>query len=198
MDMACGQSPGHPGLSVAIGDFDTRRCHVRALCGEDRAMYRALYTDPGTMAHVLPPLDVAAADRAFAVACRRNGESDGREWRWAVVDRRSSAPLGLLALSRDAEDSRSAEVGVMLLPHARRRGHARELLEALMNREFTFGTWGLGRIWARHRQANIAGAALLAACGFVPGSPAGGLEFAAITQAQWQAHRRTAAMATTR
>lgn len=75
----------------------------------------------------------------------------------------------MLALVRDADDAGSAELGVMLVPAAQRRGLARELDDAVALHAFAPGGWGLHRLWARHAPGHAAAAGVLAASGFEPG-----------------------------
>ncbi|HEU4813342.1 MAG TPA: GNAT family N-acetyltransferase [Xanthomonadaceae bacterium] len=154
-------------------DFDTPRLRLRLLHPADEALYCALYTDPGVMTHVGPPLSAAAASRGFSVARRRNEAPDGAERRWSVRDLASGEAVGLLALLRDPSDPGNAELGVMLLPAAQGRGFARELNDAVAARAFAPGGWGLHRVWARHAAGHDAAAGALGASGFQPGPPEG-------------------------
>lgn len=156
-----------------MDDFDTPRLRLCLLQPQDEALYCALYTDPGVMAHVGPPLSAEAARRGFSVARRRNGDPGGTERRWAVLERHSGTAVGLLALLRGPQDPGNVELGVMLLPGAQRRGFARELNDAVVARAFAPGGWGLHRVWARHAPGHGAAAGALEASGFKPGPPEG-------------------------
>ena len=156
-----------------MDDFQTPRLRLRLLQPSDGALYCALYTDPGVMAQVGPPLSAEAAKRGFAVARRRNGDPGATERRWAVLGLDSGEAMGLLALLRDPRDPGNAELGVMLLPAAQGRGVARELNDAVVARAFAPGGWGLHRVWARHAAGHGAAAGALAASGFRPGPPEG-------------------------
>ena len=162
--------------------FDTPRLRLRLLEPGDEALYCALYTDPGVMKHVGPPLSAEAARRGFSVARRRNGEADGAQRRWAVVDRASGEAVGLLALLRDPLDPGNAELGVMLLPAAHGRGLAREISGAVVAHAFRPGGWGLHRVWARHAPGHGAAAGVLQASGFQPQSPRGGQAIVALSR----------------
>lgn len=148
--------------------FDTPRLRLRLLEPGDEALYCALYTDPGVMRHVGPPLSAESARRGFSVARRRNWEAEGPERRWVVLDRASGEAVGLLALLRDPRDSGNAELGVMLLPPVHGRGFAREISGAVVAHAFGPGGWGLHRVWARHAPGHAAAARALQASGFQP------------------------------
>lgn len=156
-----------------LATFGTPRARLRGLVPEDEALYCALYTDLDVMALIGEPLSLAAAKRAFAIACRRNADPAARERYWSILDRGTGRGIGLLALIAGASDPGDAEFGVMLLPAAQGRGLARELNEALLEQAFARGGWGLHRLWARHAQRHGAAAAVLARSGFRPARPLG-------------------------
>ena len=167
--------------------FESARLCLRPLRPEDEALYCALYTDPGVMAHIGAPLTHAAASRQFAEACRRNGDPAGVQRRWAVIERTSGTRLGLLAVLGDGADPGNVELGVMLLPAAHGRGFARELNDAVIAEAFRSGGWGLRRVWARHAAGHGAAAGALGASGFVPATDPGDAVIVAITADRWRA-----------
>lgn len=172
-----------------MAPFDTPRLHLRPLRGEDASIYCALYTDASVMAHIGTPLAPVVASRQFADACRFNDDPAGVQRRWAVIERASGAGLGLLALLGDRTDPGNAELGVMLLPGGQGRGLARELNDAVLDRAFGAGGWGLHRVWARHASGHAAAAQALFASGFEPGPRLGADATVAITSGQWLARR---------
>ncbi len=156
-----------------MDDFQTSRLRLRLLRPPDEALYCALYTDPGVMARIGPPLSADAARRGFSAARRRNLDPAGPERRWAVHGRASGAAAGLFALLRDPRDRGDAEFGIMLLPSAQGRGFARELGAMAVSRAFAPDGWALHRLWARHAPGHAAAAGVLRAAGFRPGPPEG-------------------------
>ena len=169
--------------------FDTPRLHLRPLHAGDEALYCALYTDPGVMAHIGAPLSRERALRGCVEACRRNADPSGRERRWVVLDRISGAALGLFAVLRDRSDPGNAEFGAMLLPAAHGRGIARELCDAVANLAFGPAGWGLHRVWARHAPDHAAAAAALMATGFEPDHALGVDSVFAMTRECWSGRR---------
>lgn len=170
-----------------MGPFESARLCLRPLRPEDEALYHALYTDPAVMARIGAPLAPASASRQFAEARRRNDDPAGVQRRWAVIERRSGAPLGLLALLGDPADPGNVELGVMLLPVAHGRGFARELNDAVLAEAFGVGGWGLRRVWARHATGHGAAAGALGASGFEPAPGSGDDVIVAITADRWRA-----------
>lgn len=172
-----------------MDSFETQRLLLRPLAAEDEALYCALYTDPGVMAHIGAPLSREAALRGFVEARRRNADPAGVELRWTVVDRVSGGALGLFAVLLDRTDRENAEFGAMLLPAAHGRGLARELCDAVTRQAFDRAGWGMHRVWARHAVDHEAAAAALVATGFEPGPPLGADTVYAMTRERWEARR---------
>lgn len=167
--------------------FQSARLRVRPLRAADHALYCALYTDPGVMAHIGAPQSPRAASRQFDAACRLNDDPSGAQRRWAVTERSSGAAVGLVALLGDPEDPGNVELGVMLLPTAQGQGYARELCDAVLDRAFGAGGWGLRRVWARHAMGHKAAAEALRASGFASARRLGNHATVAITALQWRA-----------
>lgn len=170
-----------------MASFESARLCVRPLRAGDEALYCALYTHPGVMAHIAEPLAPGAASRQFAAACRLNLDPACVRQRCAVTERWSGAGVGLLALLGEPADPGNVELGVMLLPTAQGRGYARELNDAVLDRAFGPGGWGFRRIWARHAVGHRAAADALAASGFEPAQSRGHHATVAMTVLQWRA-----------
>lgn len=95
--------------------------------------YRDLYTCPEVMATVAPPLEAAAADRAFIAACGHNVLARPGHRYWAIHDLDAGEVAGLAALQRSGD---RAEFGAMLQPAWWGRRIAHGSLEALARHAF--------------------------------------------------------------
>ena len=112
--------------------FSTRRLRARLVDERDRALYRALYSDPGVMAHVGTTLDPDAVDALFAKVCRANAKTSAMARYWRVDAAGADDPIGQVSMIRDADDPRCADLGVMLLPHWQNRGVGLSALAGLV------------------------------------------------------------------
>lgn len=119
---------------------------IRLLTGQDRALYRALYTCPEVMREIGPPLSEAELDVQFGRVVRHNGAERPGHRAWAILDSEGCGTLGLMTLFRDGN---VAELGIMLRATARRRGFASASLRALL--PIAFGELGLKCIVASRR-----------------------------------------------
>jgi RimJ/RimL family protein N-acetyltransferase len=80
-------------------------------------------------------------------------------------------------LGPPAEDG-SVEIGYSVIPEARGRGYASEIVQFLVARAFSFA--GVQRVIAQTQESNLASSTVLARCGFVavgPGAEAGGVRY---------------------
>jgi RimJ/RimL family protein N-acetyltransferase len=111
--------------------FDTLRLHLRPLHEGDEALYCALYTDPGLMRNIAPPLSDEAAQRSFRAACRQQLPHPRR---WIISEKDGSHEIGLLGLVPDED---TAEIGVMLMPGWEGRGFATESMAGMVDRVFS-------------------------------------------------------------
>jgi RimJ/RimL family protein N-acetyltransferase len=111
--------------------FDTPRLHLRPLREGDEALYCALYTDPGLMRNIAPPLSDEAVQRSFRAACRQQVPHPRR---WIIHEREGNHEIGLLGLVPDDD---TAEIGVMLLPGWDGRGFATESMSGMVDRVFS-------------------------------------------------------------
>lgn len=88
----------------------------------DEELYIALYTDPAVMAHIGQTVTVAEAGEKFRAALEHNANPVIRARYWHLSSVTQQAPVGIFALVRDPDQSKSAELGLMLLPGWQGRG----------------------------------------------------------------------------
>lgn len=132
--------------------FETPRVHARLIDARDRALYRALYTDPRIMTHIGPALDTAAADAVFEKACGYNRESPMRARYWRLADRASDEAIGMQSIVRSGTEPGVVELGLMLLPAWQGRRLGVEITDALL--EGLFGDrWSVDAMAATARHA---------------------------------------------
>lgn len=105
------------------------------------ALYRELYTCPKVMASIGAPLTPAAADAAFAIACRHNAPAMPGHRYWAIVECDTGRPLGLAALQRRGPQG---EFGIMVRVEAWKRRVASRALGLVL--EYGFGLLELDTI----------------------------------------------------
>lgn len=151
--------------------FSTRRLRARLVDERDRALYRALYSDAGVMAHVGTTLDPDAVDALFAKVCRANAKTSAMARYWRVDAAGADDPIGQVSMIRVADDPRCADLGVMLLPRWQNRGVGLSalagLVDALLSERWPLG---LETLTARHAADNPNAGRLTGALGFVVAS----------------------------
>lgn len=130
--------------------IDTPRLRLRVMGAADEALYCRLYGDVQVMRHVAEPLARDAAQRSFAVACLQAAERPMRR-PWWVVEEREGGDAGIVGLVLDRPEP---EIGIVLSPHAQRRGLAVEALDALARQALVAGL--APRLWVRHAPGNVA------------------------------------------
>jgi RimJ/RimL family protein N-acetyltransferase len=143
----------------------TPRLRLRALSARDLTLFRTLYCDAKIMRHIGKPLSpalAAASLRATVAATRKPG---GLRF-YVIVERQSRRGIGMCSLRPAAWDKRGVELGIMLLPFACGRGHAREAMAALIR--FAFAALPATAVWVQHSRANVDAARLNVALGFRP------------------------------
>ena len=145
--------------------FETARLAVRPLDGRDEALYCRLYTDPGIMRLIAPPMEPEAARRSFGTALRLNGEGVWPQ-RWILAERGGDTEIGLLGLIPHADDAAAVEVGVMLVPEWQGRGIATEVIAAAAGRLFGLEP-PIARLWTRHEASNALAIGLMRRLGFL-------------------------------
>ena len=102
---------------------------LRLIDAGDRALYHALYASPEVMRTIGPPRAGADIDAQFGRVLKHNRLATPGHRAWAISAAGSHEPFGLTALLRDGN---RAEFGIMLLPHAWRRGIASAAVRALL------------------------------------------------------------------
>lgn len=140
--------------------IDTPRLRLRVMGEGDEGLYCRLYTDPQVMHHIARPLAMDVARRSFQVAREQAIERPMRRPWWVIHEAASMADVGVVGLVR--EDA-VAEMGIVLLPHAQRRGIAREAMSAVAT--YAMETGLVTQLWLRHAPHNLAMAAVASRLG---------------------------------
>ena len=106
--------------------------------------------------------DLAAAEPG----CRDGADwSDGTHATWHAVDRATGRMVGNVSLfAIDSEDA-VAKIGYRVLPAARGRGVARQMVDAVTR--WAFNERGLARVQLEHAVPNLASCRVAIAAGFV-------------------------------
>ena len=106
--------------------------------------------------------DLAAAEQW----CRDGADwSDGTHATWHAVDRRTGRMVGNVSLFAIDTDDRVAKIGYRVLPAARGRGVARQMVDAVT--AWAFESRGLMRVQLEHAVTNPASCKVAVAAGFV-------------------------------
>lgn len=140
--------------------IDTPRLQLRVMGEGDEDLYCRLYTDPQVMHHIARPLAIDVARRSFQVAREQALERPMRRPWWVIQEAASRADVGVVGLV--CEDA-VAEIGIVLLPHAQRRGIAREAMSAVASCATATGL--VTQLWLRHAPQNLAMAAVASRLG---------------------------------
>jgi RimJ/RimL family protein N-acetyltransferase len=106
-------------------------------------------------------------DLETAVAWCRDGAdwSDGSHATWHAVDRETLRMVGNVSLFAIDHDDRVAKIGYRVLPSARGRGVARQMVDAVTR--WAFEARGLMRVQLEHSVLNAASCRVAEAAGFV-------------------------------
>ena len=106
-------------------------------------------------------------DLETAAAWLRDGAdwSDGTHATWSAVDRESLRMIGNVSLFAIDTDDRVAKIGYRVLPSARGRGVARQMVDAVTR--WAFDSRGLMRVQLEHSVHNAASCRVAEAAGFV-------------------------------
>lgn len=123
--------------------FETLRVRGRLIAADDRALYRALYTDPSVMDKIGAVMTETDVDVLLEKVCRCNAQPSMIALYWRLSDRASDAPIGQLSAIRAVETPSRIELGLMLLPDRQGQRFGSEVLahivDCLMDHR-----WGLG------------------------------------------------------
>jgi RimJ/RimL family protein N-acetyltransferase len=106
-------------------------------------------------------------DLETAAAWLRDGAdwSEGTHASWSAVDRESLRMIGNVSLFAIDTDDRVAKIGYRVLPSARGRGVARQMVDAVTR--WAFESRGLMRVQLEHSVHNLASCRVAEAAGFV-------------------------------
>ena len=115
------------------------------------------------MRHIGLPLSEVAARRAFTATLRINASCSWVPSYWAIVERQSSARIGLAGLVCGASQD-GAELGILVLPGWQGRGYAADALSMLISQACSAAS--LNRVHARHAAGNEAMSSVLHRLGF--------------------------------
>lgn len=136
---------------MTMGDLfpqlKTERLLLRAFKAEDEAAFQdfAVKEDfwrflPG------PALDAELVSRFIAARLREAEEPSGRDWIFAVEERRMQRAIGMVRLSIASAEHRQGNLGFSLDGRLRGQGYASEAVQAVLR--YGFATLGLHRITA--------------------------------------------------
>ena len=144
--------------------LETTDLIIRPPAPEDAPQAFELINDPDVKlwnpARDCPDLETAAA-------WLRDGAdwSDGTHATWSAVDRESLRMIGNVSLFAIDTDDRGAKIGYRVLPSARGRGVARQMVDAVTR--WAFESRGLMRVQLEHSMHNVASCRVAEAAGFV-------------------------------
>jgi RimJ/RimL family protein N-acetyltransferase len=139
------------------------RLRLRAFAARDLALFRALYTDPETMRFIARPLSAPQATASFHATLLASRQAQNFRF-LAIAERDGGAAIGLCSIRRVSRRARRAEVGIMLVSAARRRGYATEALATLI--ADAFRALPIDAVWVQYHRANAATARLFDSLGF--------------------------------
>jgi RimJ/RimL family protein N-acetyltransferase len=108
-----------------------------------------------------------AADLAMAEAWLRDAAdwSEGTHATWTAVDPATGRMVGNVSLFAIDRDDAVAKIGYRVLPAARGRGFARQMVDAVTR--WAFNERGLARVQLEHAVPNLASCRVAVAAGFV-------------------------------
>lgn len=141
----------------------TRDLVIRPPVPEDAPQAFELLNDPDVIrfnpARTCPDLETAAA------WCRDGADwSDGSHATWHGVDRQTLLMVGNVSLFAIDLDDRVAKIGYRVLPSARGRGVARQMVDAVTR--WAFDERGLMRVQLEHAVGNPASCRVAEGAGF--------------------------------
>jgi RimJ/RimL family protein N-acetyltransferase len=144
--------------------LETTDLIIRPPVVEDAPEAYELLNDPAVKlwnpARDCPDLEAAAA------WCRSGADwSTGNHATWHAVDRSSLRMVGNVSLFAIDTDDRVAKIGYRVLPSARGRGVARQMVDAVTR--WAFESRGLKRVQLEHSVHNTASCRVAEAAGFI-------------------------------
>jgi RimJ/RimL family protein N-acetyltransferase len=148
---------------VTARAIETANLRLRPLRKGDKALFCGLYTDPGTMLFVAPPMTREDARLCFEATLETSRSGAGPRF-FAIVDKRGNTAIGLCSTQAVQPRARRVEAGMMLKPAACRRGVGSEVLAALITAAFE--ALPIDTVWVQYHPANSAAKRLVAGLGF--------------------------------
>lgn len=142
----------------------TARLRVRAMDAGDRALFHALYSDAETMRYIGRPSSRAENNASFRATLDAASRPRG-PWFFTILKKRGGIGIGLCSIRRISLRERSAEIGIMLVRSAYRRGYAKEAWTALI--DAAFKALPIDTVWAQYHAANAGIARLAETLGFI-------------------------------
>ena len=122
-----------------------------------------LTADPVSLRYTLIPEPPPDGFEAEWVERYRRGRDEGPSYGWAIVD--DGRCMGVALVPHISEETREAEIGYILAPHARGRGLATEAVNRLTR--WAFEERGMQRVELRISVGNDASARVAERCGYV-------------------------------
>lgn len=147
-----------------LNDISSSRLELVPLAKSDRELFCHLYTDEFLTKNIGGILPRAKAERAFELSLDFNRASSFRRFTWTIIERNNNDRVGICALVACTEDSKSADIGTILLARAHGAGIAKESLNGLMC--FGFEKLGLNAIKGYSRFENRISFRLMKSLGF--------------------------------
>ena len=143
-------------------EFETQRLRLRGFMADDLPYLQAFAVRPAFWRYLPGPEMSADLVEAFLAARLANpGQAD---WHFCLEHAALGLPIGTARLTIASSEHRQGNIAVSLDSDHWRQGYGREALLELVR--FGFADLGLHRLAALTDAENLAGQALLAACGF--------------------------------
>jgi|JI8StandDraft_2_1071088.scaffolds.fasta_scaffold119081_1 RimJ/RimL family protein N-acetyltransferase len=151
--------------------FETERLLMRPLRPDDQAFYCGCYTDPILMQHIGEPFSPETALRGFHSALKAASLIPVRNYTWAMQEKATGTPVGLLAMYADQikSDPVTATLGTITLTRFQNRGFTAEAIRELSN--IVFDKTGLDALFVKHKAGNDAVAGVMTKLGYLPDIP---------------------------
>jgi RimJ/RimL family protein N-acetyltransferase len=143
--------------------IETANLRLRTLRKGDKATFCGLYTDPGTMRFIAPPMTCEEARLCFEATLEATQLDAGPRF-FVIVDKQGSGVIGLCSTQTVQPRARRVEAGMMLKAAACGRGIGSEVLAALI--DTAFEALPIDTVWVQYRPANSAAKRLVAGLGF--------------------------------
>jgi ribosomal-protein-alanine N-acetyltransferase len=144
--------------------FETERLRVRPLRRRDATLFVSLYSDVETMRFIGRPLSKQEARASFE-ATLEEIQTRKRLAFFAIVEK-LRRPIGFCSIQPPQPRARRAEIGLILMREARRRGFGAECARALI--AAAFGALPIDTVWVQYRPANASAERLFGGIGFQP------------------------------